>query len=97
MIGVGETRQEVAMPRGPSTDPMMRPEFRWGLGCLVAAAALIGLLVLLFVVAYLLQPPTWVQIILGLALVGGVVLLGWLVATALEQRDHPGPRPVDED
>jgi CDP-diglyceride synthetase len=61
----------------------MRPELRWTLGCLVGAAALVGALILVLLVTLALQPPEWVQVLIGVALVGGGALLGWLVASAL--------------
>ena len=61
----------------------MRPETRWTLGCLVGAAALVGVLVLVLLVTLALQPPEWVQVVAGLGLVGGGALLAWLVASAL--------------
>jgi hypothetical protein len=75
----------------------MRAEVRWGLGCLVGAAALSGMVILVLLVAYALQPPTWVQIVLGVGLVAGGGLLTWLVGSALGQsraRDEQGPRSV---
>jgi hypothetical protein len=82
-------------------DPLQRPEVRFGVGCLVALAAIAGSLVLVFLVAFALSPPAWVQMLLGVALVAGGAVLGWLVASALagspQGRDRPGPRPVRTD
>ena len=61
----------------------MRPELSWTLGCLVAAAALVGVLILVLLVTLALQPPEWVQVVAGVALVGGGALLTWLIASAL--------------
>ena len=61
----------------------MRPEVRWTLGCLVAAAAIAGVGILVLLVAIALQPPTWVQVLIGVALAGGGAFLAWLVAAAL--------------
>jgi phosphate/sulfate permease len=63
----------------------MRPEVRWTLGCLVAAAAVAGLGILVLLVAIALQPPPWVQVLIGVALAGGGAFLAWLVASALGQ------------
>jgi phosphate/sulfate permease len=63
----------------------MRPEVRWTLGCLVAAAAVAGLGILVLLVAIALQPPVWVQVLIGVALAGGGAFLAWLVASALGQ------------
>jgi phosphate/sulfate permease len=78
----------------------MRTELRWGVGCLVGSAALTGMLILVLLVAATLQPPAWVQVIVGLALVAGGGLLTWLVVSALgqsrareEMKPHPVPPP----
>jgi hypothetical protein len=52
----------------------------------VAAAALVGVLALVFLVALLLQPPAWVQVVLGVGLGAGGLVLAWLVAAALDRR-----------
>jgi hypothetical protein len=83
-------------PSGPDSAPdpvseraerdeevLARPEVRWGVGCLVAAAAMVGVLALVFVIALVVQPPAWVQVVLGLGMAGGGVVLAWLVASAL--------------
>ena len=63
----------------------MRPELRWTVGCLVGAAALVGALILVLLVTLALQPPGWVQVTIGVALVAGGAALAWLVASALGQ------------
>jgi hypothetical protein len=63
----------------------MRPELRWTLGCLVGAAALTGSLILALLVALALQPPTWIQVVVGVGLAAGGAVLAWLVASALGQ------------
>jgi hypothetical protein len=65
---------------------LTRPEVRWGVGCLVAAAAMVGVLALVFLVALVLQPPAWVQVVLGVGLGAGGLVLAWLVAAALGRR-----------
>jgi predicted benzoate:H+ symporter BenE len=65
--------------------PDLEPALRWTLGCLVGAAALVGTLILVLLVTLALQPPAWVQVLAGIALVGGGALLAWLVASALGQ------------
>jgi hypothetical protein len=69
--------------REPSRDTHLEPVLRWTLGCLVGAAAVVGTLVLVLLVTLALEPPGWVQVLIGLALVGGGALLAWLVASAL--------------
>lgn len=68
----------------------MPPELRWTVGCLVASMATTGILILVFLVAIALSPPTWVQVVLGVGLVAGGAIFAWLIASALAQR---GPRP----
>ena len=60
---------------------------RWTLGCLVAAVAMVGVLILVLLVAIALSPPAWVQVLLGVALALGGAALAWLVATALGQKE----------
>jgi phosphate/sulfate permease len=71
---------------GSGTDPtrdQMSPEVRWGVGCLVGAAAITGLLILLMYVAFTFEPPLWVQLVLAAGLTIGGGLLTWIVVTAL--------------
>lgn len=78
-------------------DPGLSDEARWGFGCLVGAAALTGIAILMLLVAATLQPPAWLQVVLGVGLVAGGGVLTWLVVSALGQtraRDERGPRPV---
>ncbi len=73
---------------------------RYTLGCLVGAAAMIGTLILAALVAIALQPPTWVQVLLGIGLAVGGGALTWLVVTALgstRTRNEKGPRPLEHD
>ena len=56
---------------------------RWSVGCLVASAATVGVVILVFLVAVALQPPIWAQIALGVGLAIGGAILAWLVASAL--------------
>lgn len=60
----------------------MRPELRWTVGCLVSAAAMTGVLILVLLVTLAL-PPALVQVVIGVALVSGGAVLGWLVARGL--------------
>ena len=54
----------------------------WLVGCAVGAAATTGIVILVFLVALALQPPTWVQILLGGSLALGGAFFAWLVASA---------------
>ena len=76
----------------------LQDQMRWTFGCLVGAAAMIGTLILVFLVAITLSPPVWVQVVLGLGLVAGGGTLTWLVVSALGQsrsiRTEMGPRPI---
>jgi hypothetical protein len=71
----------------PTAPPVPQPnEFvRWGLGCLVASAALLGVVILAFVIFVALEPPAWVQIGVGIGLAAAGAGLAWLVASALGQ------------
>ena len=69
-------------PRSDSSRPDV---VRWSVGCLVAAAATLGVVILVFLVSIALQPPVWVQVTLGIALAIGGAVLAWLVASALAQ------------
>ena len=61
------------------------PAARWTVGCLVGAAAIVGSLMLVLLIALALQPPEWVQVAAGVLLAAGGALLAWVVATALGQ------------
>jgi hypothetical protein len=65
---------------------LTRPEVRWGVGCLVAVAAMVGVLALVVLVALVLQPPAWVQVVMGVGMAAGAVMLAWVVAAALGRR-----------
>ena len=66
----------------PENGPPRDLAVQWGVGCLVGAVALIGVVLLSALIAFALQPPTWVQIVIGVVLALGGVLLTWLVAAA---------------
>lgn len=70
--------------RGPEAP--LPPEVSWTLGCLVGSVATVGSLILVALVAIALEPPTWVQVLLGVALAIGGAILAWLVAAALGHR-----------
>ena len=73
-------------------------EVRWGVGCLLGGAALTGGIILVMLAAYALQPPTWLQIVMGGALAIGGALFAGLIASALGQSKDKNPelRAVDE-
>src|SRR5918998_525809 len=80
----GEAATEVSDRRnGP-----MSPEMRWVIGVVVGLTAMLGLMILVALVSIALEPPAWMQIVMGVALVGVSGLLTWLVASALGQRDR---------
>jgi len=61
---------------------------RWAVALGIGGAATIGIVILVFLVALVLQPPTWVQVVLGIVLAIGAAIFTWLVAKAW----HPGNR-----
>ena len=71
--------------KSPDNRPEMSPEAaaRWGLGCLLAGAAILGALVFITLISIFLQPPVWLQIVLGTVIAIGAALFAWLVASAL--------------
>ena len=69
----------------------LSPEAKWGVGCLVAAAAMLGVVILLMYVAFTFDLPIWAQIALGFALTLGGGLLSWLVVSALDQSRQKNP------
>lgn len=81
-------------------------EARWGVGCLIAAAAMVGLVILLMYVAFTFDLPIWAQVVLGFGLTLGGGLLTWLIVSALgqsRQKGADGPpiasvpdRPLDQ-
>ena len=77
-----------------SRNDQMSPEVKWGVGCLVAAAAMVGLVILLMYVAFTFDLPVWAQIALGVGLTFGGGLLSWLVVSALGQSRSKAERPV---
>ena len=77
--------REESKDRRPEADSLP-PEVRWGVGILVSTAAVVGILILVFLVAIALTPPTWLQVVLGVGLAVGGALFAWLIASALGQR-----------
>lgn len=82
--------RETHKPNGP-----MRPEARWIVGVVVGLTAMLGLMILVALVSFALEPPAWMQIIMGIVLVGVACLLTWLVASALGPRDRG--RPAEDE
>jgi hypothetical protein len=64
-------------------DPLARPEVRWGLGCFLGAIAMIGTVILVGIIVFALNPPGWVQVVLGVGLILIGAAIAWLVAAAL--------------
>ena len=81
-------------------DVAERPDLgRWAVAFAVGGAATIGVVILVFLVALALQPPTWVQILVGVVLGVGAAIFTWLVASAwkpAERPDKSGSRPGAE-
>jgi len=61
---------------------------RWVIGVVVGLTAMVGLMILVALVSIALEPPAWLQIVMGVVLVAVACLLTWLVASALGQRDR---------
>ena len=74
---------EGAKPGVPESEDVVR----WVAAGIVAASALLGLVVLVAMIAYVLEPPVWLQTVLGLALAAGAVFFAWLLASALRKDD----------
>lgn len=86
MIGRGSPEErslgKIDSTKAPQSDPPKDLAVQWGVGCLVGAVALIGVVLLSALIAFALQPPAWVQIVVGIVLTLGGAVLTWLVATA---------------
>jgi uncharacterized BrkB/YihY/UPF0761 family membrane protein len=66
----------------PGDEGEGRDVLTWGVGCAIGAAATVGLVILLFLVALALQPPVWVQIVVGTVVAVGAAIFTWLVTNA---------------
>lgn len=79
-----------------SRNDQLSTEARWGVGCLVAAAAMLGFVILLMYIAFTFDLPVWAQVLLGIGLTLGGGLLSWLIVSALGQARHKGTdaRPI---
>ena len=71
----------------------LSPEVRWGVGCLVGAAAITGVVILLMYIAFTIDVPVWVQLLLGVGLTLGGGLLSWLVVRALGESKARSAEP----
>jgi protein-S-isoprenylcysteine O-methyltransferase Ste14 len=80
---IGREEPESSVHAGEAPPDGSKIAVQWGVGCLVGAAALAGVVLMVLLLAFYIQPPTWVQVVLGVALALGGALLAWLVATAL--------------
>jgi Flp pilus assembly protein TadB len=83
-----EERQSSRRLAKREEDGPMRPEVRWTIGIVVGLTAMTGLLILVVLVALALEPPAWLQIAMGVFLVGVACVLAWLVSAALADRDR---------
>jgi protein-S-isoprenylcysteine O-methyltransferase Ste14 len=90
MIGRDEAEAAKQPPEEGASRPDVDSAVQWGVGCLVATAALVGVALMVLLLAFYLQPPTWVQVVLGVVLAVGGALLAWLVATALGRSHGQG-------
>lgn len=79
--------------RAPGAVPEPDDVMRWVTAGIVAAAALLGLAVLAAYIVFALQPPGWLQMVLGAGLVAGAVFFAWLLASALRTDDADAARP----
>ena len=79
-------------PAGTRAEPDLRTGLHWGIGCLVGGAALGGTLILVLVIAFFIQPPVWLQVVVGVALAAGATLFTWLFTSALRKSDQAGRR-----
>jgi len=77
-LRISDRRAQEPLPSG----------LRWGVGCLVASLSTVGLLILVALVAIALEPPRWVQVLLGAGLAVGGAVFAWLIASALGQRRY---------
>lgn len=80
-----------------SDNDRMSDEVRLGLGCLITAAAVTGVVILLMYVAFTFDLPEWAQILLGVGLTLGGGLLTWLIFTATGQSRPRPPTPPKEE
>lgn len=74
--------------RGPLDAPESGDVMRWIAAGIVATAALLGLVVLVAYVVYVLQPPGWLQMVLGVVMAAGAAVFAWLLASALRDDDR---------
>ncbi|HVF52170.1 MAG TPA: hypothetical protein VNC78_01035 [Actinomycetota bacterium] len=79
----GEIRMAERNLKAPEEGPATPTLGRWVVAVVIACVALLGLLILVALVALALPPPTWLQVVLGVALVLGATVFAWLVASAL--------------
>lgn len=77
--GRRERRDDV--PGVPKPDELVR----WVTAAFLAGAALLGLVVLAAVLTFALQPPGWIQIVVGVVMAAGAVFFAWLIASALRK------------
>lgn len=74
-----------------AAEPQSEDVMRWVAAGIVAAAALLGLVVLVAMIVYALQPPGWLQMVLGVVMAAGAAFFAWLLASALRKDDTEIP------
>ena len=79
-------REEI--PGVPRPDEVVR----WATAAFLAAAALLGLVVLAAVLTFALEPPAWIQVVIGVVMAAGAAFFAWLIASALRKDDPQGRR-----
>lgn len=75
----------------PVDQEWQEPVLRWVAGAAVGAVALLGVLIIVVLVAVALEPPGWLQTLLGAMIAFGAASLAWLVANALGGADKNEP------
>lgn len=80
-------RAQTHSPDTPASDDVMR----WVAAGVVSTVALLGLVVLVAIAAYFLQPPLWLQIVLGVGMAAGTAAFAWVLAASLRRGSEGRP------
>ena len=75
-------------PRRPGNNSQNWDPSSWLVGCAVGGAAMTGIVIFVFLLALALQPPAWVQILIGGLLALGGAVFAWLIASAWRSRER---------